>query len=106
MQRESASSSPRDFNNLPGIASGPVALCGLMSLSSLTAAFLLTTIGGKLGWLACFNFGRVEVSSTVNTEANWSLRMLDFFSLSLWLISFCCKGVTPLASHFLLFMKL
>ena len=106
MQSMSAISSLSDFSSLPGIASGPVALYGLMSFSNLRTPFLFTMIGLTLGWLADFILGMFVVSSTVNTEVNWSLSMLDFFPLSLWLIPLDCKGTTPLASHFLLFIKL
>ena len=45
VQSVSTTSSHRVFSSLPGIASGPVALYGLMSFSSFNTPFLLTTIG-------------------------------------------------------------
>ena len=106
MQSMSATSSLSDYSSIPGIASGPVALYGLVSFSNLRTPFLFTMIELTLGWLADFILGMFVVSSTLNTEVNWSLSMFDLFSLSLWLIPLDCKGATTLASHFLLFIKL
>ena len=46
------------------------------------------------------------VSYEVKTDVNWSFKMFDFFTLSLRFVPFDERGATPLASHFLLFMKL
>ena len=68
----SATSSHRDFNSVSGIASVPVALYGFMSFNSFRTPFLLTMM--------------VVVSSTMKTDVNRSLSILDFLMLSLWLI--------------------
>ena len=41
------------------------------------------------------------VSSTVNTDVNWSFSMFDFFTLSLWLISLDERGAIPTSIAFL-----
>ena len=83
VQSVSTTSSHRVFSSLPGIASGPVALYGLMSFSSFNTPFLLTTIGLASGWSVGVSLGMEVVSSEVKTDVNWSFKMFDFFTLSL-----------------------
>ena len=62
--------------------SGPVALLGLISFSSIRTPLELTLMGGTLGvWLGPRS-GRHDVSSLVKTEQKWSLMMLALFTLS------------------------
>ena len=59
-----------------GIESGPVALNGFIPLSSLWTPFQLTSMLGILGNGLGPLSGRELVSSFVNTDTNWLLRML------------------------------
>ena len=105
MQSMSATSTLSDFSSLPGIASGPVALYGLLSFSNLRTPFLFTMIGLTLGWLADFILGIFVVSSTVNTEVNWSLTMFDFVATITMVDSVGLQGGHPTGIAFLALYK-
>ena len=79
--------------------SGPLALCGLMLLSSFWMPGVVMASDGITGCGLVTLVGMLSIDSVVNIDLNCSFKMFAFCLVSATSCSSFFRGATPLLSH-------